>query len=1152
MNFQWILLALFLVAIVRNTAKSLRNPMLKNFLRLISILVAFVITFILQISGFFQNIIGNKITELNLAAMAPGFETVIDGAISTFLAFFTTSLSPLLFVLVFLVILLILQILHVNLIYNFIRRRKRRKEIREFKRALTQERERMKRAITENEQRFLLAMEELAANHPEIDTYDYDALDENEIDRMVEERIKLEKKKKKKKVGFFKESKERKAISIVCGVVSGFLMFGILWMGLFYTMDVISDVTSFVEETDSSDTKLYQMAYAVDKQIVEPYEDTFVYKFYDSMAIIDLMNYTVRAGGKIDVNGQVVYADDLMRGQMKHALRLACELTSANSANNENNNIATDIKYFTDIETNPITVGLIADFFVAFMDTVEDPAANTQDPTSSILASIIGNYKGENNREIFLNDLGIVSDVIVFSAENRLLAKIISDSTSGLGLFSDRETIKALVSELSGLSFYGPTMEGAFILGIDMIGPMLMPLDNAAGYELFVNNLVSGADGVTAMTKEQFDDFCAFIVEAANFTPENMKPLTDEEGNEILDENGNHVYKYQGVLAYVVDPLYAIDSLKDEAKDLKKDIDAWKDDIAKYESYPARWIQLKIDKESIGLSEDEEAELATIEAWMAEKGIDSFENTEAIIESLKNNVAEFESRINNLTTVAEETIKTFESRTKRFEPFITYFMNWNNVQKPFALANEDNSMASLAIRIFDEESGEYKLYVCNTDEVLTIETIINLVSDGTGLGGAFGDSDNGADDGTEGDVEGGTNEGADSYVEGGTNEGDDSDVEGDTDEGTEGDVEGGTNEGAEGDVEGGTDEGTEDETPADDLDSILNYDVQAKIDENIDKIPQSIRDLLNNLNVTTVQEDTDNKVSEYTDLVNFIIEKANENKNSDAPVTIDSAWLYAILREYNEGFCSADCSCVACRMLAHIDEENPVPFEYKGVTVAQMKDSMKFKVIWDADHVHNEDCECWIDELKKSDSEHLVDVVFTLIDLMGNMNGEQTEVEQMNDTTEGGESTDSTEGGENTDATEGDGATNETEGNSDIAAIISLLGTLGKAMDEMSQTHCIGEIPPLMLEGLLKNDKLSMVMTPSILAQEMADINNVKYNYGKCSCQAHEDIHDRTEACNEYDADFKEVFTYENYMNKLLGTVEGLLEKMNNKGDETV
>ena len=77
-------------------------------------------------------------------------------------------------------------------------------------------------------------------------------------------------------------------------------------------------------------------------------------------------------------------------------------------------------------------------------------------------------------------------------------------------------------------------------------------------------------------------------------------------------------------------------------------------------------------------------------------------------------------------------------------------------------------------------------------------------------------------------------------------------------------------------------------------------------------------------------------------------------------------------------------------------------------------------------------------------------------------------------------------------------------------------------------------------------------MTPSILAQEMADINNVKYNYGKCSCQAYEDIHDRTEACNEYDADFKEVFTYENYMNKLLGTVEGLLEKMNNKGDETV
>ena len=78
MNLQWILLALFLIAIVRNVAKALRNPMLKNFLRLLSILVAFIITFILQICGVFQNIAGKVVGSLELAAMVPEFEGAIN------------------------------------------------------------------------------------------------------------------------------------------------------------------------------------------------------------------------------------------------------------------------------------------------------------------------------------------------------------------------------------------------------------------------------------------------------------------------------------------------------------------------------------------------------------------------------------------------------------------------------------------------------------------------------------------------------------------------------------------------------------------------------------------------------------------------------------------------------------------------------------------------------------------------------------------------------------------------------------------------------------------------------------------------------------------------------------------------------------------
>ena len=88
MDFQWILLALFMIAIVRNVAKSLRNPMLKNFLRLMSIIVAFLITFILQVAGLFQNIIGDLVGKLELAAKLPEYEGLVSTAIGYFLPFY--------------------------------------------------------------------------------------------------------------------------------------------------------------------------------------------------------------------------------------------------------------------------------------------------------------------------------------------------------------------------------------------------------------------------------------------------------------------------------------------------------------------------------------------------------------------------------------------------------------------------------------------------------------------------------------------------------------------------------------------------------------------------------------------------------------------------------------------------------------------------------------------------------------------------------------------------------------------------------------------------------------------------------------------------------------------------------------------------------
>ena len=106
MDLQWILLALFLVAIVWGVTKSFSVSMLRNTLRLGSVVVSFLITFGLQLGGVFQNAVATVLNMVNLASMLPELESaagLINGLASTLV-------SPILFVLVFLLILWVLRI----------------------------------------------------------------------------------------------------------------------------------------------------------------------------------------------------------------------------------------------------------------------------------------------------------------------------------------------------------------------------------------------------------------------------------------------------------------------------------------------------------------------------------------------------------------------------------------------------------------------------------------------------------------------------------------------------------------------------------------------------------------------------------------------------------------------------------------------------------------------------------------------------------------------------------------------------------------------------------------------------------------------------------------------------------------------------------
>jgi hypothetical protein len=127
----------------------------------------------------------------------------------------------------------------------------------------------------------------------------------------------------------------------------------------------------------------------------------------------------------------------------------------------------------------------------------------------------------------------------------------------------------------------------------------------------------------------------------------------------------------------------------------------------------------------------------------------------------------------------------------------------------------------------------------------------------------------------------------------------------------------------------------------------------------------------------------------------------------------------------------------------------------------------------------------WTTDLRVSDSEQLANIIFTIVDIIGSL-GENGE--------EGGES-----------------------GEDKIDSVLGILSVFGKALDLMDDTHCLNGLPAVMLKALLKNEMLSVAMTPSMLNDYM----------------------------NQMEA---EDFSYEAFMNDLVDTFTGVLDKINGQG----
>ncbi len=536
MDLSWILLALFLVAVIWGVTKSFTASMLKNALRLGSVAVSFLITFGLQLGGVFQGVVTNLTALINLAAMLP--IPGLEGAVGLISALASTIVSPFVFTLVFLLILWVLRIVIFFVVKAIEKNMAKKAEAAPVEQAAAEgasaPAEEAPVAETETEAPVAETEETLSAEcrtpadeckapaeeapaeeapaeaaateeapteeelaeeaAPEAEAAPAEEAPAAEPVAAIEETPAAEKPKKEKKAKkakkpvFYPECAWKRAVSIACGVVSAVLIFSVLLMPTFYIMSVATAATDPIKNSDADDSQIYRAVDIVNEYVVGPYSNSFVASFYDIVGLSDLMNFTTRAGGKITLaSGTVVYADDVLKGLISHGVSAAAQLTSAKS---ECADLRADVNA---IISDPMVSSLLADVLVGVIADFEITEPEEGDLMGGLVNNFIQYYKDADKATIEA-DLAALGDAAGVLAETGILAALISggEEFDFTVMLEDEEILGDVVEAISGLSAFGTTIEGAFELGIDILGETLnIPANDAEAYDIFMDELLS-------------------------------------------------------------------------------------------------------------------------------------------------------------------------------------------------------------------------------------------------------------------------------------------------------------------------------------------------------------------------------------------------------------------------------------------------------------------------------------------------------------------------------------------------------------------------------------------------------------------------------------------------------------------------------------
>ena len=535
MDLSWILLALFLVALIWSIIGSLGRSFIKNALRLGSVIVAFVITLVLQVCGVFQGIAQTIIDALSSIIDIRELLGGLSGAADVVFALASTVISMVFFIIAFFVIRGVIRLfipLITKAIEGAIEKRTQAPKLTESA-----------EVESDAEQSAIIApTAELTETVDTAEVTETAAAIEAEAatEPTTEEIPEAEKQQKpKKKIkGCYYECAWKKAISIATAAISGLLVFSILLMPFFYTMSFALAATDSLDTTDATDSPIYKILDIADDRVIDSYQRSFVYGFYNAMAIDDLMNYAVKTGGKITLdNGRAIYADDVIKALLTHGVSAAMQLTSKES---ECKDVAEDVKA---IVSNPAVSAILADLLISLIADVEIEEAEDGNLMDGFVNNFIASYKAADKATIE-KDLAALGEAVGVLAEKKILAAFISDDVNPEQILSDKQLLSDTVAAISGLSAFGPTIEGAFELGIEILGETLMiPTDDAAAYDIFVNDLLD------CMVKDKNAAFDSKFNAAGyvNYCITEGKPISSYKA---LDTYVKHWKKVQAAFAH--------------------------------------------------------------------------------------------------------------------------------------------------------------------------------------------------------------------------------------------------------------------------------------------------------------------------------------------------------------------------------------------------------------------------------------------------------------------------------------------------------------------------------------------------------------------------------------------------------------------------